>query len=162
MKIGIYDPYLDSLSGGEKYMLSIASCLAQGHEVYIFWDKNKEAEIKQTALIKLGIDLSSIKFYKNIFGKNVSFISRFLESKKFDAIVYLSDGSIPLVGTKLFIHFQFPIEWIIGKSLKTRIKLFFVKKIFCNSYFTKSCRFRAASGVGALVFRIIIQHNWPI
>ena len=138
MKIGIFDPYLDTLSGGEKYMLSVASCLAQEHEILIFWDKNKEAEIKQTARKKLGIELSSVKFYKNIFGKNVSSISRFAESRKFDAIIYLSDGSIPLVGTKLYVHFQFPTEWVDGKSVKTIIKLFFVKKIFCNSYFTKS------------------------
>lgn len=138
MRIGLFDPYLDSLSGGEKYMLSIASCLAQEHEVFVFWDKNKEVEIRQIALRKLGIDLSSVKFYKNIFDKNESLVARFFESRKFDAIVYLSDGSIPLVGTDLFIHLQFPVEWIDGKSIKTRIKLAFVKKIFCNSYFTKS------------------------
>jgi glycosyltransferase involved in cell wall biosynthesis len=138
VKIGIFDPYLDSLSGGEKYMLSIALCLTPEHDVFIFWDKEKEITIKQTAFKKLGIDLSSIKFYRNIFSRNVSTISRFLESKKFDAIIYLSDGGIPIVGTKLFIHFQFPVEWVNGKSMKTRIKLFFIKKIFCNSYFTKS------------------------
>ena len=138
MRIGLYDPYLDSLSGGEKYILSIASCLSSQHEVFIFWDKNREVEIRQIALKKLGIDLSSVKFYKNIFGKNVSLISRFFESRKFDAIIYLSDGGIPFVGSKLFIHFQFPIEWVDRKSVKNRIKLFFVKRIFCNSYFTKS------------------------
>lgn len=137
MTIGILDPYLDTLSGGEKYMLSAASCLAQEHEVFIFWDKDKEAEIKQAALKKLGIDLSSVKFYPNIFNKTVPFMSRFIDSKKFDAIIYLSDGSVPFVGTKLYIHFQFPIEWVNGKSLKTRFKLFFVKTVFCNSYFTK-------------------------
>ena len=134
----MFDPYLDTLSGGEKYILSAASCLAQEHEVFIFWDKSKEAEVKQAAFRKLGINLPSVKFYKNIFNKNESWIARFVESRKFDAIVYLSDGSIPLVGAKLFIHFQFPIEWVDGNSIKTKIKLFFVKKIFCNSYFTKS------------------------
>lgn len=138
MRIGIFDPYLDTLSGGEKYMLTIASCLASGHEVFVFWNKEKEVEIKQTASKKLGIDLSSVKFYKNIFSKNVSSMSRFLESKKFDAIVYLSDGSIPFVGTKLYIHFQFPVEWINGNTLKTRFKLIFVKDAICNSYFTKN------------------------
>jgi len=138
MKIGLYDPYLDTLSGGEKYMLSVASCLSSQHEVFIFWDKDKEISIKQMAFKKLGIDLSSVKFYKNIFSKSVSLMSRFFDSRKFDVIVYLSDGSIPFVWTKLFIHFQFPIEWVDGKSIKTRIKLFFVKKIFCNSYFTKN------------------------
>lgn len=138
MRIGVFDPYLDTLSGGEKYMLSIASCLAQEHEVFIFWDKEKEITIKHAAFKKLGIDLSSVKFYKNIFSKNLSTMSRFVESKRFDAIVYLSDGSIPIVGTELFIHFQFPIEWVDGRSIKNKIKLLFVKKILCNSYFTKS------------------------
>lgn len=137
MKIGIFDPYLDSVSGGEKYMLSIASCLSAEHEVFIFWDREKESEIKSTALRKLGIDLSSVKFYPNIFGKKVPFTSRFIRSKNFDSVIYLSDGSIPLIGTKLYIHFQFPIEWVNGKSLKTRFKLSFVKTVFCNSYFTK-------------------------
>lgn len=137
MKIGIFDPYLDTLSGGEKYMLSIAACLAKEHEVFIFWDRKKEAEIKKAALKKLGIELSSVKFYKNIFNKDESWIHRFLESRKFDAIVYLSDGSIPLVGTKLFIHFQFPIEWVNANSIKIIIKLSLTKGIFCNSYFTK-------------------------
>lgn len=137
MRIGVFDPYLDTLSGGEKYMLSIASCLSSDHEVFVFWNKEEESRIRQTASSKLGIDISSIKFYKNIFGKNESWISRFFESRKFDAIVYLSDGSIPLVGTNLFIHFQSPISWVDEKSLKTKIKLLFVKKIFCNSYFTK-------------------------
>jgi glycosyltransferase involved in cell wall biosynthesis len=137
MKIGIFDPYLDTLSGGEKYMLSIALCLAKEHKVFIFWNKNKEAEIRQIALKKLGIDLSSVKFYENIFDKNKTWISRFIESGKFDSIVYLSDGSIPLVQSRLYVHFQFPIEWTDGDTLKTRFKLAFVKDIFCNSYFTK-------------------------
>lgn len=137
MKIGIYDPYLDTLSGGEKYMLSIASCLSSQHEVFIFWDKEKEIDIRERAYKKLGIDLSSIKFYPNIFSKNVPMIPRLIESRKFDAMIYLSDGSVPFVGTKLYIHFQYPIEWVKEKSLKTRLKFIFVKKIFCNSHFTK-------------------------
>jgi len=137
MRIGIFDPYLDTLSGGEKYMLTIASCLATDNEVFIFWDKDKETEIKKIVSKKLGLDLYNIKFTENIFAKDVSTVSRLIESNKFDAIVYLSDGSIPMVGTKLYIHFQFPVEWVDGQSLKTKVKLSFVKKIFCNSKFTK-------------------------
>ena len=137
MKIGIFDPYLDTLSGGEKYMLSIASCLSKENEVFIFWDKDKEAEIRSGALKKLGIDLSQILFYKNIFDKNISLAKRLIESKKFDSIVYLSDGSIPFVGAKLYIHFQFPVEHLGELSTKDKIKLSLVRKIFCNSNFTK-------------------------
>lgn len=118
-------------------MLSIALCLAKEHEVSIFWDKNKESEIRQASFRKLGIDLTHVSFYKNIYDRKKSWVSRIFESRKFDAIVYLSDGSIPFVGTRLFMHFQFPVEWVDGKSLKTKIKLAFVKKIFCNSNFTK-------------------------
>src|SRR3989344_9174247 len=73
----------------------------------------------------------------NIFDKKVSSAIRFMDSRKYDAIIYLSDGSIPLIGTKLYVHFQFPIEWVDGRSLKTKFKLAFIKKIFCNSNFTK-------------------------
>ena len=137
MRIGIFDPCLNTLSGGEKYMLTIASCLAIENEVLVFWDETQETEIKRIASKKLGLDLSGIKFTGNIFAKDVSTVSRLIESNKFDAIVYLSDGSIPMVGTKLYIHFQFPVEWVNGESLKTKVKLSFVKKIFCNSKFTK-------------------------
>jgi glycosyltransferase involved in cell wall biosynthesis len=137
MRIGVFDPYLDTLSGGEKYMLTIASCLAAENEVLVFWDKDEETEIKRKASGKLGLDLSGIKFTENIFVKDVSTVSRLIESNKFDAIVYLSDGSIPMVGTKLYVHFQFPVEWVNGESLKTKVKLSFVKKVFCNSKFTK-------------------------
>ncbi len=137
MKIGIFDPYLDTLSGGEKYMLSVASCLGQEHDVFIFWDKDKEIDIKQASLKKLGLDLSFVKFYLNIFDKKTSLLSRIIQSRKFDLIIYLSDGSVPIVGTQLYIHFQFPIRLINRKSLKTKLKLSFVRGVICNSYFTK-------------------------
>lgn len=150
MKIGIFDPYLDSLSGGEKYMLSIAECLASKHDVFVFWDPLKEKEIKAEALKKLGIDLSSISFSQNIFSRNVSFVSRINLSKKYDIIIYLSDGSIPFVSSKLFIHFQFPVEWVKTNYIKTHFKLRRVNGIFCNSFFTKRYidkKFGISSGV---------------
>ena len=138
MKIGIFDPYLDSLSGGEKYMLSIAACLASYHEIFIFWDLRQEAEIKQRAYKKLGIDISKVRFVENIFSSDVSFVSRVKASQKYDLIIYLSDGSIPFLWSKLYIHFQFPVEWVKGNSIKTIFKLKRVGKIFCNSFFTKN------------------------
>jgi len=135
--IGIFDPYLDSLSGGEKYMLSIASCLSDQNKVSIFWDPQFEAEIKRKAKDKLGIDLEKVKFTKNIFSREISTPSRLLDSKKFDLIIFLSDGSIPSVTTKLMVHFQFPVEWV-KYDLKSKFKLSRVSKIICNSEFTKS------------------------
>ncbi len=135
MRIGIYDPYLDDMGGGEKYMLSIAACLAEKNNVDIFWDKPSDLEI---VLRRFSIDLTNVKLVPNIFAKNVFLSKRLLESKKYDAIIYLSDGSIPvLLSKKLFIHIQQPFP-ALHPSIKSRIKLSRVDKVFCNSYFTKS------------------------
>jgi len=136
MKIGIYDPYLDTLSGGEKYMLTLGSCLAKDNEVSIFWDQSTE-EIKREAKRKLDIDLANIKFAQNIFSASYPKTQRLLQSKKYDLIVFLSDGSIPIVLTRLIVHFQFPVEWV-KNSFKNRFKIKRTEKIICNSKFTKS------------------------
>lgn len=126
---------MDDLGGGEKYMLSIAECLSQSYKVDIFWDKKEDVN---EALKRFSIDLSRVELKKNIFAPCVSFLRRLLISKDYDIIIVLSDGSIPfLLSKNLFIHIQSPI-YNLNISLKTRIKLSRVKKIFCNSYFTKS------------------------
>ncbi|MEK7533785.1 MAG: glycosyltransferase family 4 protein [Patescibacteria group bacterium] len=149
MRIGIFDPYLDSLSGGEKYVLAIAECLASKHEVVIFWDTQQERGIKEKAKQKLGIDISSVVFAQNIFSKDVSFVSRINSSRKYDAIIYLSDGSIPFVLSRLYIHFQFPVEWVKRNYLNS-LKLKKISAVFCNSSFTKGYidkKFRINSAV---------------
>lgn len=134
MKIGIYDPYLDDLGGGEKYMLKAAECLSSDHEVTIFWNNKKDIE---DAIDRFGIDLSRIKVAANIFSPKVGFFKRVLVTKKFDSIIVLSDGSMPFsLSKKLFLHIQRPIEGA-GQGFKNRLKLARVNRVFCNSYFTK-------------------------
>lgn len=137
MKIGIYDPYLDDLGGGEKYMMMLAICLARNnHQVTVFWDRKDDLEnLKQRFLL----DLSGINLSKNIFSPHVGFLERIFETRKYDMLIVLSDGSIPFVlSKKLFIHIQQPLAHIPKVSLKTKFKLKRIDKIFCNSYFTKS------------------------
>lgn len=156
MRIGIFDPYLDDLGGGEKYMLSIAECLSQEHNVDIFWD-NKE-DIQET-LKRFNLDFSRVKVKKNIFSQNVSFLKRILISKSYDIIIVLSDGSIPfLLSKKLFVHIQAPITNLkIG--LKTKLKLYRVKKIFCNSQFTKFYIDKAYGTESAVLYPPISLQN---
>ena len=134
MKIGVYDPYLDDVGGGEKYMLTAAECLSSNHEVSIFWDNVDDLEVAKE---RFGLSLSKIQITKNIFSPKVGFIKKIFETKKYDAIIFLSDGSIPVSLSKnLFMHVQQPIKGA-GQGFKTRLKLLRVKKVFCNSYFTK-------------------------
>ena len=137
MKIGIFDPYLDTLGGGEKYMLTLASYLSEKNKVSLFWDETDAMDIKQKTKKRFGIDIENIKFVKNIFSSKVPLVERIREVSKYHAIIYLSDGSIPITATKnLILHFQFPVEWV-SNSFKTKLKLMQVKQVICNSYFTK-------------------------
>lgn len=136
MRIGIYTPYLDTLTGGEKYILTLASGLSKNHEVSFFWDKEREL-LKKRIVDKFGEHLSHITFVNNIFDSHVSFFHRFWASKAYDRIIVLSDGSIPLVWPKLYIHFQTPMEWVDASGAKIKLKLLKTHRVICNSFFTK-------------------------
>lgn len=135
MRIGIYDPYLDDLGGGEKYMMTIAECLENEHEVDIFWDKRQEVK---ELINRFSLNLSKVTFVKNIFSPRVSLFERLIKTKKYDIIIILSDGSIPLsFSKKTFVHLQQPIPKA-KLNLKNRIKILRINKFFCNSYYSKS------------------------
>lgn len=132
MKIGIYDPYLDTLGGGERYVFSIAKYFEEKNDVVIFWDEDLKNKIND----KFSLNLSKTKFRKNIF-INSSLISKFFETKEFDLFFFISDGSIPfLFAKKNFLIFQFPPEKNNVKLLD-RIKLKKIDKIICYSNFVK-------------------------
>lgn len=135
MKIGIFSPYLDTMTGGEKYILTIASFLSQRNEVNIFWN-NKD--VLKEAEKKFNLDLQHVRIVSNIFTQNTSIFARFIKTMKYDAILYLSDGSIPLVGSKkLFLHFQFPVEWLAPQGVISKMKIKRVSAFICNSNYTK-------------------------
>ena len=135
MRIGVFDPYLDTLGGGEKYMLTAAWYLSQKHEVSVLWDQDG---VLEKGAKRFNLDLSNVKRTTNIFAANVPLYRKYLESRKYDAIFFLSDGSLPIVGSKLYVHFQFPIEWVNSASLLGKLKENRIRKIVCNSYFTKA------------------------
>lgn len=115
-------------------MLTFASCLSKQHTVSVFWDKPAILKIAQD---RFQIDLSQVTVSPNIFSQNISILTRLQKTSHYDAIVFLSDGSIPLtLSKKLILHFQFPVEWV-SASFITKWKLLRVSSIICNSYFTK-------------------------
>ncbi|MGH7202983.1 MAG: glycosyltransferase family 4 protein [Candidatus Levyibacteriota bacterium] len=135
MKIGIYDPYLDDLGGGEKYMMTIASSLLDKNEVTVFWDKKEDIAAIET---RFTLSLKTIKIAPNIFSNKFSFTTRMNITKNYDVLIILSDGSIPFVFShKLFLHIQQPLPIKKYSSFKDKIKLKRVSEIFYNSEFTK-------------------------
>ena len=149
MRIGIYDPYLDDLGGGEKYMMTIAEALSRKHDVSVFWDEKKDLH---DLLQRFSLDLDKVKLAPNIFASTVGFFDRLKESKQYDVIIVLSDGSIPFVfSKKLLLHVQQPLEHLTRLSLKNKVKLARVRGIFYNSQFTQSFNKKLLSGARSTV-----------
>ena len=155
MRIGIYDPYLDDLGGGEKYMMTIAECLSKEHDVSVFWNDKKDVE---NIVERFSLDLTKVSLKENIFSTQYSFLKRLFESKKYDVLIILSDGSIPYVlAKKIFLHIQQPLETAAVSSWKAKIKLKRIKNVFYNSQFTKSFNKNILPGVPTTVIYPPVQ-----
>lgn len=134
----IVSPYLDHLGGGERYMLAVASVLESlGHDLYFAWDNLEEI----SSLAKMfGLTLSQPRLDPVVMSlyhaKNP--LSMYLATRPYDVVVYLSDGSIPLLGGKRnILHMQVPFHGIGGKSWKNRLKKNLIHAVIVNSSFTK-------------------------
>lgn len=134
----IVSPYLDHLGGGERYMLTVAQVVESlGYELYLSWDNLEEIQ-KLSAM--LGIKLSSPKLDPIV--KNLYFagnpLRMYRATKQYDLVIYLSDGSIPLLGGKRnIVHMQVPFHNVQGRSWKNQIKKLFIHDVIVNSEFTK-------------------------
>ena len=134
MKAAIYNPYLDTLGGGERYTLTFANSLAKmGYTVDVLWD---DQSIKGKIKERFGFDVGNLNFTDNLFTKDKKTKQRLMES--YDLIFFVSDGSIPfLKAKKNILHFQVPFHGVNGKSFFNRLKLRRINLVVCNSFFTK-------------------------
>lgn len=125
MKAAIYTPYLETLGGGELYMLSIARVLLEeGWEVAI----EAREELVKKAETRFNLNLKGLTPVKSI-----------KRGENYDACFWLSDGSIPILRSKNnILHFQRPFKDVDGKSLMNRMKFFRIKNVIVNSQFTAS------------------------
>lgn len=141
LKAGIYSPYLDTASGGEKYILTIAEALSKTSDVEVFIDAHLAGigidRLKSLNEKRHNLNLSDVKFIEAPIGKESSFFKRFLFLKKYDCLFYNTDGSIFFsTAKKNFIHFQLPLK-NINKGIWGQIKLKTWNSAIYNSIFTK-------------------------
>lgn len=125
MKAAIYNPYLDTLGGGERYTIAFANALHKlGYVVDVEW---VGPSIKERLEERFGVRLPGINFIKGIN-----------RGDGYDICFWVSDGSIPALKARTnFLHFQIPFKDVGGKSLLNKMKLFRIHKVVCNSYLTK-------------------------
>lgn len=136
----IFDPYIDTLGGGERYALTLASVLDNfGFETNLAWSSSDSLNQAQE---RFGLDLKNIKLSPEgfrHFSSGGNLIDRFVYTRQFDLIFFVSDGSLPfLFAKKNWIHFQVPFTQIGGNSLINRIKLTLTDRLIYNSEFTKN------------------------
>lgn len=126
MKAAIYNPYLDSLGGGERYTMAVATKLAKmGYKVDVEW---KDEGISKELEKRFGIDLSKI-----------SIVDSINRGDGYDVCFWVSDGSIPMLRSRNnLLHFQIPFTGVNGKTLLNKMKFYRINHIVCNSEFTKS------------------------
>lgn len=124
-KAAIFNPYLDTLGGGERYTMTFAEVLARnGYQVDVQWAND---DIRKKLELRFGKDYSDINFIPDV-----------KRGDSYDVCFWVSDGSVPtLRARKNFLHFQVPFHHVGGNSLLNKMKLFRIDKIICNSWFTK-------------------------
>jgi len=134
----IYDQYLDTLGGGERYTLSFAKALSDlGFQVDIAWEYQ---ETINQATDRFNLDFSSLKANRDAFETITkgSFWNKYQLTKSYDLVFWVSDGSLPFLFSKMnLVHFQVPFKKLGGNFFGNLTKSLFIHKFIYNSVFTK-------------------------
>ena len=131
MKVAILDPYLDTLGGGERYLLSIAEYYSKNHAVDIFWpDQSLRTKIKQ----RFQMSISQVQFREY----PLNAIDRYSLFSQYDLFFYATDGSLFYSpAKKSILLIQSPAHIPNGGKLFTKIKMSSWNKVLCYSRFVK-------------------------
>lgn len=134
MQVAFYSPYLDTLGGGEKYLLDIALAAHQlGYKTVIFW-KNKE--IKHALVDRYGDKYGFVDI--DTLWHTSGRLDRINKTRQFDAFFYQPDGSYFFsLASKNFALLQVPNKNLLPRTgLLNSIKASRWTPVF-NSHFTK-------------------------
>ncbi len=141
MRVGIYTPYLDTLGGGEKYMMTIAEVLSKIAEVDLLLNSElfpKGESLKKVISKRFDLDLNKVNTVHAPIGPGSNFIKRFFFLDHYDVLFYLTDGSIFYPSARHnFLHIQSPLVGQPARSIWGKLKLNGWDCIIYNSEFTK-------------------------
>lgn len=132
-KIALWNPYLDIVGGGEKHVLQICEYFVKhGYELTIFWDANIGKSLEDKLAIKLPADVQWLPKLTSY-----SALERLSILRKFDVLVYVTDGSYFFSTAKKTISFcMVPERKLYKMNVNNRLRTFGWQWI-CNSQFTR-------------------------
>lgn len=133
-RVALFDPYLDTMGGGEKHILSMIEVLAEkGYEVTIFWDRNMNQDLKERFTLKYA---GKYRYLPNIF-KKPDPVNTFKVLSRFDCFFYVTDGSYFASGAgKNFVFAMVPDKKLYALNIVNRLKLWNYKFISNSPYTT--------------------------
>lgn len=136
----LYDPYVDTLGGGERYTLTIAQVLLdRGWRVVLAWSN---PNIISLAHERFGLSLNGLKIdahLHSLFSQKHSLLERWSDLHNFDLVFFVSDGSVPILfGKNVLLHYQIPFTATNRLPIVDMFKLTSVSSIVVNSQFTKA------------------------
>ena len=150
----VFDPYLDTLGGGERYTLTVAKVLMNsGYQVSLAWPSQK---ILESAAFRFGLDLKNITADLGafeLFRSRGKLLKKIEITKGYDLVFFLSDGSIPFLFSKNnILHFQVPFKKIINPRNLNFIKFRLIKKFVYNSKFTQGVLEKSLPKKGVVIY----------
>lgn len=132
----IYNPYFETLGGGERYALEVARALSKNYKVAIAWNDKK---LLDKCKLRFGLKFENIVVdtdaYKVI--KNGSILGKRTMMSDYEIAFFVSDGSLPFMfAKKNYLHFQVPFhQYKFG--IFDLLKFTNYKRIIVNSKFTE-------------------------
>ncbi len=141
MQICFYSPYFPNhFGGGEKHLLDVAVEAAKTHQVSVgisgVADKQELQKIQVKYEEFYGKSLQSLDFVASPLGSTASFFQKLWWTNTFDAIYYVTDGSLFFSLAKYnYLHVQIPFTQQL--SVLDTVKLHCWQSINTNSEFTK-------------------------
>jgi len=149
IRIGMYSPYVpEHEGGGERHFFSVAEALSHQTQVDVLIPNKKmklwtQQKLRNKYSQKFLLDLKKIQFVPSSIGTIANSIVKLRETAQYDALYYLTDGSLFFsLAKKNILHIQFPFTFPMTKPVD-RIKLLNWSIRNTNSAFTKRCIERA-------------------
>lgn len=138
MKALVYDPYVDTMGGGERYVLTFSLALIKvGYDVTLAW---KDTVVIAEAARRFNLDISSIKIEPKAYQSlslSAGLLERYSRTRDYDLVFWVSDGSLPyLFGRKNYLHLQVPFKKISGNPINNFVKASRINRFIFNSNFT--------------------------